>query len=231
MKILEAFEKCDDDQKDECLFAHMLPNPPPRNRSLASRRWRWQRLRRSCSKLPPDAAVKDEQEATRFRVLNQLLNTLPLSDEEKIQIAQRLLINHPNPRMVGTCLSSVLVGKVPQHKEAIAGFAERLSADSELPTNETDPLAVLDATVLKELRKGLGPDPQVVAAMQRALQDAQEKLQQQRKVAAQAQQQAQQQQQRAAAKEGRARRRRRIRCRRPCRQERWRRWRRAERRK
>ena len=60
------------------------------------------------------------------------MSTLPLSNEERIQLAQRLLIDHPNPKMVGSCLSAVLVGRVPAHKEAIAGLAERLGADSEV---------------------------------------------------------------------------------------------------
>ena len=107
------------------------------------------------SALPSDAAA-DPNEATRSRVLSYLASSI--SEEERLALAQKILKDHPDVVGVGATMASVLVGKIPRHKETISGFADRLNADAdpdyEPPHDDTD--AVLTHSTLKAVRAALG---------------------------------------------------------------------------
>ena len=116
------------------------------------------------SKLPEDMAA-DPAEATRSRVMSHLSSSLRMSDDDKLSVAHRILVDHDDVRMAGETLAGVLVAKGFAHKEACAGMALRLHADEgpDYYPESHDADAQVSYQVLNSLRAslaGVGPDGQ-----------------------------------------------------------------------
>ena len=77
-------------------------------------------------------------------MITLLVNAGGMDPNERLKIAQRILIDAGDSDLVGKTIGTVMVGRIPRDGDTITGFAMRLGAKEEVTSDEGgDPQKVM----------------------------------------------------------------------------------------
>lgn len=174
-ECIEKFEALNEGQKEEALKVHLLVVSAVASAMVGQVTAKVCDYVRHMLSMLSDEPDIPEDEATRSRVLAELVSTSELDADAKLQIAKETLSLHEDSPAVGLLIADVLIARAtttePSHIESIGGIASRLKASSPEHGDQPhagDPDAVASFEVLQALRDGLSVEGMEALAIDQA---------------------------------------------------------------